>query len=281
MNSYQLKFFALNLKEKFLKIIKEPIFLKLYFNEYFKDNFLYSKKFEFILSYPKSGRTWVYEILNLYSHKKNFENLKYNKKMIKFNNKIIKFIHDCSDANPYPIKKTKLELKTKNLNQKKKIILIRDPREVIISMWYQMKFREKTYKKSINEMIDDEYFGIEKIILFYNFINDNLLNNSKIITYLDLKNNTFKEIKKILLFFDIEINEKLLKASINECSFKNLQNKEIKESKKKDPRSMKFRKGLTGNFYDNLNHKDLLKINKIIKIKLNSNFKKILNLENV
>ena len=44
---------------------------------------------------------------------------------------------------------------------------------------------------------------------------------------------------------------------------------------------MKFRKGILGNFNDDLSKTDLAKINNIIKSKLNNNFKRILNLTNI
>ena len=92
---------------------------------------------------------------------------------------------------------------------------------------------------------------------------------------------TFEETKKILFFLDLEINENLLKKSISDCLFSKLQKEEMLESKNKDIREMKFRKGILGNFNDDLSKTDLIKINNIIKSKLNNNFKRILNLTNI
>ena len=44
---------------------------------------------------------------------------------------------------------------------------------------------------------------------------------------------------------------------------------------------MKFRKGIIGNFKDDLSEKNLIKINNKIREKLNDNFKKILNLDDI
>lgn len=279
MKTYQLKYLLINIKNKSFKIFEQPKLFRLYFNEYFKNIFFNSNINYYILSYPKSGRTWLFKILSLYSFKLNNDNFIKNRKLVNFDNKYIKFIHDCSDPNPYPVKTT--EFKNKDLVNKKKIILLRDPREIIISFWYQMKFREKTYNKNISEFIDDEYFGIEKLISFYNSINQVLLNNFKIITYNHLVSNTFEEIKKIVNFFNLEINENLIKNCIEDCSFDNLQKEEMKMLKSTDKRSMKFRSGVSGNFNYELNNQDIEKINNKIKNKLNNNFKKILNLENI
>ena len=279
METYQYKYLLINIKNKLFKIFEQPKLFGFYFNEYFKNVFFNSNIDYYILSYPKSGRTWLFKILSLYSFKLNNDNFIKNRKLVNFDNKYIKFIHDCSDPNPYPVKA--LKFKNKNLINKKKIILLRDPREIIISFWYQMKFREKTYDKNISEFIDDEYFGIEKLISFYNSINLTLLNNFKIVTYNHLVSNTFEEITKIVNFFNLEINENLIKNCIKDCSFENLQKEEMKMLNSPDKRSMKFRSGVSGNFKYELNNEDIKKINDKIKNKLNNNFKKILNLENV
>ena len=66
-----------------------------------------------------------------------------------------------------------------------------------------------------------------------------------------------------------------------ECEFKKLQKRELLTSKKKNIETMKFRKGAINNFKNDLNKQDLEKINNEIKNKLNHNYKKILNLEDI
>ena len=279
MNLYQINYLARNILDKAVKIFINPRLFRLYFNEYLKGIFINSDIDSYIVSYPKCGRTWLYNILSLYSKKNNTQNTLNNRKLVKFNNTLVKFVHDCSDPSPYPIKPTKY--RNKDLINKKKIILIRDPREVIVSHWYHLHFREKTFKQNISEFIDDEYLGIEKIITFYNFINLISFTNSKIITYENLVNNTFEEVKSILYFLNLKIDENLIRNCISECSFEKLQKQEMKETKNKDIKTMKFRKGTYGNFSNDLDQNDLTKINDKIRILLNNNFKSILNLENM
>lgn len=281
MNLYQFKFLIINMKYKSLGIIEQPNLFGLYFNEYCKDSFLNLNVENYIFSYPKSGRTWLYEILKQYSNELDNNNFLNNRKMIKYDNKFIKFVHDCSDPNPYPTKNTNLKLKIKNLNKKKKIILLRDPREVIVSFWHQMKFREKTYSGNISEFIDDEYFGIKKIISFYNLINLKIISNFKIVTYNNLIENTVKEIEQIISFLNLKIDKDLIKKCVKDCEFEKLQAKEMVLYKNKKKKSMKFRKGIIDDFRNNLDKHNLLKINNEIKNKLNYKYKKILNLKDI
>ena len=279
MNFYQLNYLFKNILDKGFKILNNPKLIELYFNEYFKGKIFNLKIDSYIISYPKCGRTWLYKILSLYSLKINSNNYVKDRKLLKFNDTFIKFVHDCSDPSPYPIKPTKF--KNKDLINKKKLILLRDPREVIVSHWHHLSFREKTYNRSISEFIDDEYLGVEKIISFYNFLNSKSLDKSKIITYEKLVKDTFEEIKKILIFLNLEINESLVKECIDDCSFEKLQKNEIMETKNTDIKTMKFRKGLSGNFNNDLSKEDLVKTNNKIRQKLSSRFKDKLNLTNI
>ena len=281
MDPYQLKYLITNIKHKSLRIINQPSLFELYYNEYLRDFFFNTKIKNYIFSHPKCGRTWLYEILNHYSYELSKTNFINNRKMIKFDNKFIKFTHDCSDPNPYPTKSTKLKLKIKSHNNIKKIILLRDPREVIVSYWYQIKFRERTYSKNISEFIDNEYFGIKKIISFYNLLNSKIISNFKVVTYNDLVKNTTEEIEQIIFFLNLKVDSSLIKKCVTECEFKKLQKRELLTSKKKNIETMKFRKSAINNFKNDLNKQDLEKINNEIKNKLNHNYKKILNLEDI
>lgn len=279
MDRYQFIFFKNNILDKIKSIGKNPQKIRIYYNTYIKNKFLKSKFDKFIISYPKSGRTWLYEILKLYAFKLYSDPNKYQQGLVKIGNNLIKFEHDCSDWVPYPQKK--LKIKNREIINSKKIILIRDPREIIISSWYHLTFREKINNEKINKFIDNSYLGIIKIINFYNLINENLLNKSIIINYATLCNNTSVEVEKILDFFDIEINKNLISECIKDCSFENLQTKEIKTNKIMDKRSLKFRRGKIGNLSEDLENKDIKKINFYINSKLNNNFKEILKLKDI
>lgn len=277
MNLYQFNYLTKNVLDKTFKICKNPELFEYYFNEYLKDYFFKTNIDNYIISYPKSGRTWLYKILNLYSLKINNKNYIKNRKMIRFDKKFIKFVHDCGDPSPYPVKP--IYFRNKDIVRKKNIILLRDPREIIISFWYHTRFRENIYKKELSEFINDKYLGIKKLISFFNFIHLNINKNALIVSYQSLVEDTFLEIKKILLFLNLDIKTSILQKCISECSFEKLQKEEILQEKKKDIRTMKFRKGVLGKFNDDLNKKDLEIINDVIRSELNHSFKKKLNLD--
>jgi len=92
VKTYQLKYLLINIKNKSFKIFEQPKLFRLYFNEYFKNIFFNSNINYYILSYPKSGRTWLFKILSLYSFKLNNDNFIKNRKLVNFDNKYIKSI---------------------------------------------------------------------------------------------------------------------------------------------------------------------------------------------
>ena len=144
-----------------------------------------------------------------------------------------------------------------------------------------MTFRENINKKSINEFIEDKYLGIEKILKFYNLLNENSSVDSLIISYENLCKRTFEEVKKILIFFDLELNNQLISQCIEDCAFNKLQKKEISITKNDDKKALKFREGAYGNFKKDLSQENIDFINHYINLNLNDNFKKILNLQNL
>ena len=279
MDYYQLVFCHKNILDKLFTICKNPQKIRLYYNEYIKNKLFKLKTNKLIISYPKSGRTWLYEILKLYAYKLFKEQNNHQQTFIKIQNTIIKFDHDCGDWVPYPYKN--LNLKNKNIEKLKKIILIRDPREIIVSSWHHLTFREKIYNKGINKFIEDEYLGISKIVSFYNLLDKHLSSKSLIINYEDLCNNTFEEVKKVIFHFEIEIKNNLIIECIDDCSFNKLQSNEISNKKNIDKKALKFREGIVGNFRKDLSSENISFINYYMNQNLNYKFKKILKLENI
>ena len=68
MNFYQINYLTRNILDKGVKIIKNPRLFGLYFNEYIKGIFINIKIDSYIVSIL-NVRTWLYNILSLYSKK--------------------------------------------------------------------------------------------------------------------------------------------------------------------------------------------------------------------
>jgi len=148
---------------------------------------------------------------------------------------------------------------------KRILLLIRDPRDTIVSFFFQTTRRSRLYSGSFAEFVRDPRFGIERVIEF------NLLWLSeptrfpafKLLTYEQLHRDTptsFGEAAQFLTGH--QLNEFNLKRAVNRSSFEALHAMELSgEGKKRwgarlspgdrlDPESFKTRRGIIGGWRD-------------------------------
>ena len=233
----------------------------------------------YFVSFPKSGRTWVRMFLNYYYFNcYPFSILARNR--LYFDSKIpsMKFSHgghdDYGDSSILD-----LEKEIKNIKNSPTIILIRDPRDVVVSYFFQLTKRipESARKNSINnfsDIIDNKTLGFRRIIEFTNIWYSFYLKkeNSLIIFYEKIKNNTDDEFKTILKFLgEKDINISALSESIEETSFANMKKKEekntsnlkyLKPGDNSDQGSFKARKGKVGGYTDYFTEDEIERLNK-------------------
>jgi hypothetical protein len=152
---------------------------------------------------------------------------------------------------------------------KKMILLVRDPRDTVVSFYFQIKKRQKAYQDSLSSFIKDEHLGIKSIIKYLNCWQENKHKPADfmLVKYEDLHQDIFYQIKRILKFIGLnEIEEELIHKAIEFASFQNMKKLErsdffktsiLRPSDKDDPESYKVRRGKIGGYKDYLNKKDL------------------------
>ena len=228
------------------------------------------------LSFPKSGRTWVRVFLNNY-----YFNLspfllldwKYSKA-----NKNIPYIL-FSHSGYREIDELKSIRHFYKINQRNKIIfMLRDPRDIFISYYFQLTKRKDPVKInsninwssiSISELLRHRSYGINKIISFFNNWSKVLKNNKNvyIFSYENLTLNT-ENIFRDLLFFlgEINVNNKAFYYSLKSSSFSEMQKRErngvhsimeLSPENKNDKDSYKTRKGKIGGFRNYMTDMDI------------------------
>ena len=213
-----------------------------------------------LASFPKSGRTWLRVMLNQLGIE-------------------IPITHDGSAhvlAIPYQ-KLIKNKRKYKNV---KLIFLVRDPRDVVVSGFFQASKRTKVYERSIAEFIRDPRHGIQKILTFYNIWDRNKHKAAgfHLLRYEDLKKNTFVELKRAVEFLDVDgIDDKAIEGAVEFGSFENMQKREkegyfkekygrgLTPGDKNDTESFKVRKGKVGGYTEYLSDEDVEYCNEMIR----------------
>lgn len=230
----------------------------------------------YCVSYEKSGRTWLRLLLA------KIINLEFKESMRLDN-------HIMSMGTPFPnvyfthlgTNKGQYSIISSLLNKKRIILLIRDPRDLIVSLYYERKYRQGIFDGDISEFIR------ENIMDIIDFMNDMYWvtekTNSIIVRYEDMIKNTRKELKRILDFLgawwvdDFSVDE-----AVNYCSFKNMKKLEAtnrfndKRLRPADPcneNTYKVRKGKVGNYKKELNKRDIEFLNDHLKVWLDDELK--------
>ena len=226
-------------------------------------------------SYGKSGRTWVRVMISRYYQLQyelpdnilmGFDNYtRLNRAVPK-----IFFTHD-----------NYLRQYTGNLDskqdfyKKKTVLLVRDPRDVAVSQFFQWKFRMRPDKKSMNnypehdadisvyDFVKHEGKGLNHIIDFMNGWASELekIDTLLVVRYEDLRARPEQEMARVVAFLGLEPNDAFLADMAEFASVENLRKKEqenyfwrsgsrVQAKDVNDPNTYKVRKAKVGGYRD-------------------------------
>lgn len=229
----------------------------------------------FIISFPKSGRTWLKAILGCLVCHREGQNFKYifdKNKLLMWENNFPFFTHDDVDKN-ISIKKI-FKNKQKHFNDKI-VFLWREPKDVMVSYYFHRKFRKSQYNGNISSFIKDPIWGIDRWIAFNEMWSDDLPLNFLLIKYEDLHHSINVKIRDIIDFFCMgEITDDMIQKAIEFCSFENMQKMERKNiykkkllmpTKKNDLKTYKVRSGKVNDFINHISENDISFIDEKIK----------------
>lgn len=202
-----------------------------------------------ILSYEKSGRTWLRSLLGKY-----FELLLQVEFTTEFNNNSklprIKFTHDAHIL--------------KHAN--KVVVLTRKSPDVLVSHYYHQTYRDRIFKGTISEFLRSNQ-GVSRLKRYFNILKyyEDRPHRFLHITYEKLHYDGFKTFEKVLKFLNIEIDKQKIKKTFEFCEFKNM--KKLSETgklgfryaptDKKDIRTHKVRKGIVDGHKKELSKEDI------------------------
>jgi len=228
-----------------------------------------------IVSYGKSGRTWLRVMLSRFYQLKHglpensligFDNLHAKNPEIP----LIFFTHDnyLKDFVGYADSK-------KDYYRKKVVLLVRDPRDVVVSQYFQWKHRMRPWKKRLNsypahgadisefQFAMDQDAGLPKIIDFLNLWADEAgkVDQLLVIRYEDMRRNTVEVLGQILDFIGTPASPDEAAEVANFSSMENMKKMEQESSfrgsgsrmlpgDRKNPDSYKVRRGKVGGFSD-------------------------------
>tara|TARA_B100000902_G_scaffold392929_1_gene446209 strand:+ start:57204 stop:57971 length:768 start_codon:yes stop_codon:yes gene_type:complete len=238
----------------------------------FIHSFYYPKGQYFLISFPKTGRTWLNYMIKQMLESASFLN--------KNNHQFIYNEHDTSEViieNGFRNDPKELfEYNGRNRYRRGRVIfLVRDPRDVIVSHYYQITQRSKNPFKfnSLSDFVKDEIIGFNRIIYFYNLWHSKreIPIEFKLVKYEDLVLDGVNTLEKISDFLNLDIHIKDLKKIYLMSSAEKMREKEL--NKKLDGsnyfgsslKQLKVRRAKIGSFIDELSDDDIEYCNNKIK----------------
>lgn len=242
-------------------------------NDYL-DNLALKRSDVIFTSFPKTGRTWFRVLLMRYCQL--YFNLVLDPTNFNFHTlhpnapKII-FTHDF--INPTWCTVQDLSKEKKRFYGKKIVLLFRDPKDTMVSAYFQKTKRASqdghpNFKGSISEYIHSDIGGLETFLYFYRYWLDEKKNfdNFYLLNYNYFHQNQHKEFEKLLNFLGIGLDETKISQTIEFSSFDSMHKMEksnefktdlLKPVDANDNNSFKTRKGKVGGYVDHLTQEDI------------------------
>lgn len=222
----------------------------------------------FLVSYPKSGRTWLRYLLSCYFAK--VANLGFEPDLRSTFRILPNFDRDAERGLPAFLGRdlsvaipliavSHRQFDAPLLGGRPTIILIRDPRDVCVSAYFHETKHKHRFSGTIGEFIEDQDYGVPAIVRYHNGwakgLNDSC---SMVVSYEEMSGNTQMVVRQILDFADVPIDETALAEAIEKARFSKMQKTEKDtgipghEYDRADSDSMRVRKGKVGGFADTL-----------------------------
>lgn len=240
-----------------------------------KLNFFKNKKKYFVISYPKSGNTWMRFLLASYFINRKVELEELNQIIPTEDREIDVIDKDLLRSFNVPKKVFKSHQPFAS-SYKNVIYLVRDPRDVAVSYYFHnINVGNIDKETSFDDYIEKEFNNSVRFGSWRKHVDSWLNNKHKLnilfIRYEDLLSDTFGQLSKVLKFMNIDVDIEKAQNAINNCSIDELReiaDKSKRKMFKEGKNSEFFRSGKQGEFKEYFTEEKLEKFNAIYKRQL-------------
>jgi hypothetical protein len=228
-----------------------------------------------LVSWGKSGRTWLRVMLSRAYQLKghlggrdllDFDNLKKRDSQLP----AVFFTH-----NNYLRDYTGNQQSKSHFRDKRTVLLVRDPRDVAVSQFFQWQFRMRPNKKFINDypphgstidiwnFVLDKEAGVPRIVDYFNGWAQALpdLQDLLVVRYEDMRKDPRAVLAEILAFTGTEVTAEQVQDGVDFAAYDNMKKMEkdsffkgsgarVKPGDMNNPQSFKVRKGKVGGYRD-------------------------------
>jgi len=235
-----------------------------------------------LISFPKCGRTWLVLLISK-AIEKHFgiegpdplTPYRYTRKV-----RGLPYILPHHDGGPEFKRPEELETDKSFYAGKKVIFLVRDPRDVTVSSYYQKTKRNINYQGSLRDYVYEPVGSVETNIAFYNIWarNRHVPEDFLLVTYEDLQQDTGEQLRRVLDFLGLSgVSDATIADAVDFCRFDNMRELEANNtlgSKRLAPRdtgdeaTYKTREGRIASYADHLEQGEIDHINRLIREQL-------------
>ena len=258
----------------------------------------------FLISFPKCGRTWLRlmvgrAIVNHFAlEHPDLKTLMLELEPLGELDPRVPYIKAVHDDAPQWKKADELTPTKERFSGKKVILLVRDPRDVVVSCFFEHKKRVapylknletevsdykerlKPYEGDLNSYVYEEVGSLATVIKYYNIWAENrdLPSGLLLVRYEDLHQQTAAQLKRVLEFVGVtDVSQAVIDEAVQFASFNNMRKMEaenqfnsfkLRPTDPNDQESYKTRKGKIGGYLDYLDDPQIEYINSEIQQKL-------------
>lgn len=240
----------------------------------------------FLISYPKCGRTWLRMLLSraLENHYGAPDIDYLGGDFLGGNVAGAPRIRVSHDDDPHWKTPRGLDRRKRRYRDKKVVLLVRDPRDVVVSMYFERSRRERAYSGTLSQFLHERRGSLDTILAYYNVwagarhIPSDLL----VVRYEDLRRDTERELRRLLDFLGVaDVSDETVREAVHFASFENMRKMEstgsvgsgrLRPRDPNDPESFKTRRGKVGGFVDYLTPEEIEQVERRIRSGLDASF---------
>ncbi len=244
-----------------------------------------------LVSYPKSGRTWLITMISHVLHRRfgvpetqlvNFDNFH------RLDSRIPRIFYTADNMKGRP--STDEEVGTLYAG-KKILLLLRDPRDVAVSLYFHFTRRSTPLERAVfgvpeniadiplARFLFDEAIGLPQVIAFENAWMRRLqaFPDSLLVTFEGLRADPLPELARIIAFLGIAAGEEDIAAAVDFASFSRMKERErsnffetdrLRPGNAEDPDSFKVRRGRVGGWRDYFDEETIAAIDRMLADRL-------------
>ncbi|MFW6049557.1 MAG: sulfotransferase domain-containing protein [Myxococcota bacterium] len=236
----------------------------------------------FVLSFPKTGRTWLrlmmHRALSLHLGVTPTDPLEFHD-FTAADPRVprIRVIHDDEPhwRHPHTLHESKERYRGKRV-----ILLVRDPRDAIVSLWFQNTKRWKVFDKSLHEFLWQSRGSLRSMVRFYNIwaANRHVPRELLLVRYEGMHADPVGTLRNAMALIGVDdVPDRVLVDAIEENRIDALRQREaslrygtkrLRPGDLGDPESFKARKGKVGGYAEYLSPEDIRAANELINREL-------------